>query len=93
MELTEQTLRTIIREEIENYINSGAPVSQEYYTRKELSDLIGVSVNTLSRWDITGKLRSTHLGSRCRYSKPVVEQFIRKGVDKGMWYKSYHHNN
>lgn len=54
-----------------------------YYTRKDLSATLLISLSTLKRHEKTGALKATHVGPRIvRYRATDVEDFLkRRGTD------------
>jgi len=58
-------------------------VGTEFLTRSEVSKLLGVSPNTVTRWAREGRLPChVTLGGHHRFERAVVEQ-IRKDLTRG----------
>ena len=50
----------------------------EFLTRKEVSELLGVSLVTLHKWDKKGILKPSRIGRRVRYLKSDVLNSLNK---------------
>jgi len=61
---------------------STVPISSEFMARSEVSKLLGVSPNTVTRWAREGRL-SCHvtLGGHHRFERELVEQ-LRKSLSR-----------
>ena len=54
----------------------------EYITRNQAAEILGVSLPTLHIWTNKGLLQSYKINSRVRYNREEVLTFLRKGKDK-----------
>ena len=60
--------------------NSAAPARTVFLTRSEVSTLLGVSPNTITRWAREGRLPcQVTLGGHHRFERELVEQ-LRKSL-------------
>jgi len=48
----------------------------KFYTRRELAQLLSISLPTLSKWTAQGIITSTKVGSNVRYSHQDLERFM-----------------
>jgi hypothetical protein len=69
------TLRGIVREELLNL----QPAKEEikYCTRKEVKDLLKISLPTLNEYTKKGILKGSRIGSRVLYSQQDIEQAVK----------------
>jgi hypothetical protein len=69
------TLRGIVREEISNF----KPTKEEikYRTRKEVKDLLKISLPTLNEYTKNGILKGSRIGSRILYSEQDIERAVK----------------
>lgn len=51
---------------------SAPPPADEYLTRKEAKDLLGVSYPTLTAWTNEGKIKGYRIGTRVRYKASEI---------------------
>ena len=52
---------------------------QEYYTLKEVSEILSIKVKTLYKWVNEGKLKSVKIGGKLvRVKKEDLEEFINQ---------------
>ena len=52
--------------------------NEQYYTLKEVSELLKVHPNTLRNWDANGTLRAIRIGVKRirRYAKSEIDEFL-----------------
>ncbi len=67
--------RGIVREELSNL----KPTKEEtkYRTRKEVKDLLKISLPTLNSYTRKGILKGSRIGSRVLYSEQDIEQAVK----------------
>jgi excisionase family DNA binding protein len=80
-------IQTTVQREFERIHNSQTPQPEnEYITRKETCQILGISLPTLNDYSKRGLLPSYRIGSRIRYKKEEVfnsineRQFCRKAI-------------
>ncbi len=61
----------------ENQLDKEVP-KDEFLTRREVSELLGVSLVTLHKWDKKGILKPSRIGRRVRYLKSDVLNSLNK---------------
>jgi excisionase family DNA binding protein len=60
------------------------PGRQDFLTRSEVSRLLGVSPNTVTRWAREGRLAcQVTLGGHHRFERAVVEELLKKLTRNG----------
>ena len=52
--------------------------SEEFLTRKEVSKLLKINVNTVDRWSKNGELKRYGIGDRIFYKRSEVEESITR---------------
>lgn len=50
--------------------------NEEFLTRKQTSNIIGVSLVTLAEWTKEGKIKGYRIGSRIRYKRSEIEKSL-----------------
>ena len=55
---------------------------KEYYTAKELADLLSLNVMTIYRYIDAGKLKAYKIGKEFRIEKSEFERFMNKAKTK-----------
>lgn len=72
-------VRQVIKEELSILRNSlSTDLLEEPITQKQLSEFLGVSVQTLIRWRQKGKIPFIEVGSAIRYDKSKVIKALEK---------------
>ena len=76
--LAEILLRPIIADEVKRAIaeDRAAERPEKQYTRKEVADMLHISLPTLWNRERKGLIKSTHSGRRVLYSESQVKQLI-----------------
>lgn len=79
--ITPQKLRAEIREDIRRELqelskNFTAKEPTLWITRKEVSDLIGVSLVTIHNWSKEGVINPYKIGNRVRFKKTEIEKIL-----------------
>lgn len=71
-------LRELIQSEIHDVLSMEKDVdaSEVYLTHKEVAEMLGVSTNTLWRWNKSGYLRSTKCGRKPFYKKSDIDKLM-----------------
>lgn len=73
-------LSNIIRDEIAKQISplilNTNKEQEEYLTRKEIKERLGVSLPTIHAWTKEGKLKGYRIGRLIRYKKSEIESFL-----------------
>lgn len=68
---------------VKHSLESSSQDTTEFLTRSEVSRLLGVSPNTVTRWAREGRLAcQVTLGGHHRFERTVVEQ-LRKDLTRG----------
>ena len=71
-------LREVVQSEIEGVLAMGKDVnaSEVYLTHKEVAVMLGVSTNTLWRWNKSGYLCHTKCGRKPFYKKADIDKLM-----------------
>ena len=56
------------------------PNTPRYYTRRELAELLRVSLDTIDRWKKIGTLKGFTIEGSVRFSQEEVEELIKRGT-------------
>ena len=74
------TIISELQSELKHFLNNYKPEeAEEYLTRKEVSEILKVSIVTLIEWDKKGILNPLRLGNLIRYKRSDLEKsFIAK---------------
>jgi excisionase family DNA binding protein len=79
VESFEELVMTIVKRELELFANEHfKPQKKEYLTRKEVSELLKVSLVTLNYWCKNGLLRSYRIGNRVRFKSAEIEAALKE---------------
>jgi excisionase family DNA binding protein len=73
--VTETELREIIKQQVEEVIKTTStpqPVNNELLTRKQVADLLGISLVTLHDWTKRGIVPALRIGTRIRFKQVDV---------------------
>lgn len=49
---------------------------------KQVSELVGLKVQTLRTWVMQGRLKPVKFGSRVKFQESYVEELLKKGVPR-----------
>lgn len=75
-------LVALIEEKVKELFKENQPKEEvakdEFLTRKEVSELLGVSLVTLHKWDKKGILKPSRIGRRVRYLKSDILNSLNK---------------
>ncbi|MCB0401693.1 MAG: helix-turn-helix domain-containing protein [Flavobacteriales bacterium] len=79
--ITPEQLKNEITKEVKIYLdefvsNYKPKQPNEYYTRKELSELFKVDISTIHNWSKSGKLKPKGIGNRVYFLKSDIEQCL-----------------
>ena len=55
-------------------------IPQQFYTRKELAELLRVSVETIDRWRKIGTLKGITIEGSVRFSQEEVDGLVERGA-------------
>jgi excisionase family DNA binding protein len=77
-ELTNRIAGAVL-DQLRPHLNApAAPSNEEFLTRKQTADILGVSCPTLLQWTRTGKITGHRIGSRVRYKRSDVDSSLVK---------------
>lgn len=82
--IPEPEFKTIIRDAVLNAISEIAPQQQptnktpDLKTRKETSEILGISLVTLNEWTKTGIIKGLRIGNRVRYRMSDIENALHE---------------
>lgn len=74
------TIREVVKQEL---INNGQGQSQiandheKYLSRKEVIEILGISLPTLSEWTVNGTLKGYRIGTRIRYRASEIGEAMQ----------------
>ena len=71
-----------ITSKIEEMKNSLRPNSSTWISRKQASDLLGVSLVTISDWSKKGILKAYRIGNRVRFKLHEIEEVLNNSRDE-----------
>lgn len=69
-------LRQIVREEIANLKPTEVHTPIKLYTRKEVSEMLGITLPTLHEWTKEGIIKAHRIGTRVRYKEEDVQKAL-----------------
>jgi len=79
---TEPEFRTLIRdtftEVLSNVPKETPPQPTEYKTRRETSEILGISLVTLNEWTKTGIVKGLRIGNRVRYRLSDIQDALKE---------------
>jgi excisionase family DNA binding protein len=79
IEELKQEIADAVLDQLRPYINPPAQTSnEEFLTRKQTADILGVSCPTLLQWTRTGKITGHRIGSRVRYKRSEIDSSLVK---------------
>lgn len=80
-------LRELVQSEIEGVLAMEKDVnaSEVYLTHKEVAKMLGVSTNTLWRWNKSGYLCNTKCGRKPFYKKSDIDKLMGNYENKTMY--------
>lgn len=83
VELSMNDLRTVVGDMLREERAKAAEEAKkaqtvEIYTRKEVAELLNVSLSNLSRWDKIGYLKPVKAGRKAHYLKSDIQNLISK---------------
>jgi excisionase family DNA binding protein len=70
------TLRGIVREELTNL--NPPKTEKKYFTRKEVSEQLHISLPTILNYTKRGILKGSRIGSRILYSENEIQQAVKE---------------
>lgn len=81
LNVTPDELKKEIITDLKNHLNEflenfKPKQPDEYYTRKELSELLKVDISTIHNWSKSGKLKPKGIGNRVYFLKADIEQCL-----------------
>jgi excisionase family DNA binding protein len=69
-------IRKVVNEELEADTNDSF---DDYLTRQEIADIMGVTKNTIDTWARIGKISKIRVGNQVRYSRSsILEKNVKK---------------
>lgn len=74
-------LKQIISEVVEEKLSKFQPVQKDatkYRSRKEVANLLKISLPTLNEYTKTGKIKAVRFGSRVLYSSEEIEKALQE---------------
>jgi hypothetical protein len=63
-----------------SFLNTKVVEDRQAYTRREVSEMLGVSEALIIKLDWNSKLRTIHIGRRKLVPKSEIERVLREGV-------------
>lgn len=74
----EQSIRAIIREELEEFKETLPELINEddLLTRKEVADLLQIDLSTIHNWTRKGRLKSYGIGSRVYFRRKDIDEAL-----------------
>lgn len=70
-----ESIRLVVKQEIANLqLQKSIP---KYYTRKEVSELLKITLPTLFEYTRSGKIKGSRVGSRVLYSEDEVMRAVK----------------
>jgi excisionase family DNA binding protein len=78
-----EELKTVISDivstALDNRLQNQNPQTQdEYLTRKQTAEKLDISLPTLDKYTIEGRIIGYRIGTRIRYKKPEIEQALKQ---------------
>ncbi|MDV3980942.1 DNA-binding protein [Elizabethkingia anophelis] len=66
--------------QLQNYNANSTPVKEEpeYLTRREVAELLGITLPTLHNWTKKGIITAYRIGTRLRYNKVEIIEVLNK---------------
>lgn len=77
-------LRELVQSEIDDVLamEKDVDASEVYLTHKEVAEMLGVSTNTLWRWNKSGYLCHTKCGRKPFYKKSDIDKLLSNNENK-----------
>ena len=73
-----KVLREVLEEKSNDFAKPVKSEDQEYLTRKEVAQLLKISLTTLNDWSKQGIVQSYRIGNRVLYKKKEIENSVSK---------------
>jgi len=84
----EESLEKVADTVVERILNQGnrshmrlwtRPEEPEYYTRREVEDILNVSITTIMRWEEQGRIKSEKIRGRRLYRRTMIDSLRKSG--------------
>lgn len=76
----QDSFRTIVQNEVQKIVSGLTTTpepSPELITRKETSEILGISLPTLHQWTVSGVIPAQRIGTRIRYNRAEVYNSLK----------------
>lgn len=77
-----EELANLIREVVQTELASFRPIQEnttnKFYTRKEVTKMLDISLPTLHEWTKDGIIKAHRIGSRVRYKEEDVQNALKE---------------
>jgi excisionase family DNA binding protein len=74
--ITRSELKSLLKEVVSEALANQEPPKKRYYTRKEVCDILHITLPTLWNMVKSGKLAQKKVGTRCLYDADSIDELV-----------------
>lgn len=76
--ITRDELKSLLKEVVSEALANQEPPKKRYYTRKEVCEILHITLPTLWSMVKSGKVSQKKVGTRCLYDADAIDEAVNK---------------